>query len=477
MSEQTLPTDVRYSLDWIEVGKHVVPLVRTWSQDRSKVERSKQYVYPPAVQDRRTWEDAGYFRPTRLRRAASSLITWEELIAIVRATALGEPTSLKLPPAARRPISPRVSYSVFSADPHKQRLYTFVSTYLIRKPHPSRGGGGEDLRSVAELSLRRGRLMARPDPPYCGPNYLAGRNCTWDRIDLQSRSSDGNGEIPPVLKQMLEPPADNKVVAYIHRTSIHHIEALPLCDHISIEHCGSASLDELHLATRAQSIWINGGTIEAKHIDCFRSVSNLREIATFQTIITDGALRRLKSWPDGIKLSLDFAFLGNDSPALLAKIPGLESVSFYSHRVQNLHIRKLTRCQTLRNLAIVRSPLIRFGVKLLPQLPSLECLRLEDCRLTPRAIDILGHCQGLKELHLNSAALTDEHCPQLAALPKLERLSIKGTRVTDRGLGLLAKCTTLKVLAISGCRRITRAAIERFSEQRPDVKLIAAGMC
>jgi hypothetical protein len=277
------------------------------------------------------------------------------------------------------------------------------------------------------------------------------------------------------LKQ-LPPRPDNKVVAYIHRTAIHHIEALPLCDHISIEGCGSASLDELQLATRAQSIWVKGGTIEAKHIDCFRSVPNLREITAFETLITDGALRRLRWLPQGVKLSLNIATLGNDSAALLAQVPGLDTVEFFADDVRNLNIRKLTRCQTLRNLAIKRSPLNHFGVELLPKLPSLEWLNLEDCRLTPRAISVLGQCKGLKHLHVNSEGLTDQYSPQLAALPKLERLCIQGTRVRDQGLAALANCPTLKFLAISGCRGISRSAIEQFHVQRPDVRLIAAGM-
>lgn len=477
VAEPTPHSDVRYSLDWIDVGKYVVPLVRTWARDQTKGVRGKLYVYQPADQDRRAvFDEVGYFRPIRIRRAKSSLITLDDLIATVRAMALGEPSNAKLPPAAHRPISPRVLYSVGHYEQHEHGPHYVISTYLIGRPNPGGCCDPRDFRTAAELNLRRGHLVARPNPHHCRPDLLAGLYCSWDRIDLQLRSWDRSGEIPLGLKQQLWPPADNKIVAYIHGAAIHHIEALPLCDHIIIENCGSASLDELHLATRAESIWINRGTIEAKHIDSFRSVPKVREISTYQTFITDGALRRLRWLSQGVKLSLNFAILGNESAALLAQIPGLESVGFFSRHVENLNIRKLTRCQALRNLSIKRCPLNHFGVELLPQLPSLEQLTLEDCRLTPRALSVLGRCHGLKRLHLNCAALTDKYCPQLAALPKLEHLSITGTRVTDRGLARLANCTTLKVLAISGCRGITRTAIERFRDQRADVKLISAGM-
>lgn len=104
---------------------------------------------------------------------------------------------------------------------------------------------------------------------------------------------------------------------------------------------------------------------------------------------------------------------------------------------------------------------------------SLAQLGLDHLAITDATLTEAARLKGLKFLSVDQTAVTDAGIETLSHSPTLEVLSLAYcARVTDASLKSLQEMKTLKKLYVWGAS-VSRRAVSRFQEQRPDVELIA----
>lgn len=125
----------------------------------------------------------------------------------------------------------------------------------------------------------------------------------------------------------------------------------------------------------------------------------------------------------------------------------------------------------LEQLTVWWSPLADGIAVHLATLHSLRVLDLSRTSISDASIPTISKLRNLKTLALTDSLVTDIGAQEIAATLDLESLSLAGCLISDAALPAMAKMASLKELQVSRTK-VSDEALMRFSQLRPDVKLI-----
>lgn len=208
------------------------------------------------------------------------------------------------------------------------------------------------------------------------------------------------------------------------------------------------------------------------------TLQNLVSISGLQTLLLE--LANTEVAPDA------FHFL-QDCQEL--QILVVKDGKFGDHHAKLQHMEAISRCSSLRALAIANSQLESVDIVPITGLPlttlslvvnnlNPDCwqtlAKLTDLRVlhlgsnlsildSPPPVEIAAQFQSLEELSINSqfASLTSEACHFLAELPAVEELNLSFTFLDQNGLEQLASAEQLRLLSLIGsevsCDNVVKA--------------------
>lgn len=115
--------------------------------------------------------------------------------------------------------------------------------------------------------------------------------------------------------------------------------------------------------------------------------------------------------------------------------------------LENIGLKHLSKCTTLKNLTISFSKCDNEGFKYLTKLKNLEHLYIQSKNVDDKTAEYISKLVSLKSLFImGPSQLTDKGLAKLTSLKNLEGLSISGTKVSGEGLKLLKMFPKLMVL-------------------------------
>ncbi|MGQ0637270.1 MAG: M56 family metallopeptidase [Planctomycetaceae bacterium] len=224
-------------------------------------------------------------------------------------------------------------------------------------------------------------------------------------------------------------------------------------------------------ALQALSLPVETPDTQLRHL---AGLKGLRCLAAGGANVTDAGLAVLTELKKLERLSISSTQVGDETAALLTKLPSLRWLLAYRTKITDAgmrHIGSMPRLEylaigsdsitadglaeiagqsSLRRLDLSSLPVIDSSVRSLAKLRNLESLTLSGDLLTSACAADLARLTKLEQLKVyNGESLADGALEELAKLPRLEAVHLPG-KVTKRGMRALGRMQSLKNLQIWG---------------------------
>lgn len=231
--------------------------------------------------------------------------------------------------------------------------------------------------------------------------------------------------------------------------------ALPNLDSLDLSwvDVSDCPLEKLATARNLRSVRLSGDSDSALISDrSLERISKLRQIHTLELVLCNGVtpygLQSLRKMPQLRELAFqDFDAANDESLALLADLPQLESLE-----LENLRISSI-------------------GCSPISKLTRLKSLSLSDCDVDDSVLAMLRPLKSLTELGLYGTRITDTGVDELNRMSQLEKLILGRTDISAVGVKRLAALKRLKTLSVP-CES-DLSACEFLKSELPDCRVFA----
>ena len=190
---------------------------------------------------------------------------------------------------------------------------------------------------------------------------------------------------------------------------------------------------------------MNNTQITDRGLESLKEEGSLKEIYLVKTRVSDAGIRSLAKLPHLSYIHLDDTAVSDEAVKTLSTCPEISTISVKNcKKVKGTSLDSLARSEVYTSISL---PYTSTDPKNLKKLKGLkvEGLDLAGINLTDADLDSLVDVQNLKALNI-----------------------CDNPKVTGKGLLKLTKLTDLKLLIVN---HLKQAELQRFSEQRPDVRL------
>ncbi len=157
--------------------------------------------------------------------------------------------------------------------------------------------------------------------------------------------------------------------------------------------------------------------------------------------------------------ALEFRNSQISNPLLMRYISDLTSLKSLRFVAIELESQDFPYFDKLKNLTNLELKLTTHGADLARStvLPQLDSLYISKCSTASPLIEKLTHCNKLTSLYLVRSRIAAQDCKNLAAIPNLEELALDDIIISDQNLEQLSEAKKLKQLRLPKCIGLTQA--------------------
>ncbi len=204
---------------------------------------------------------------------------------------------------------------------------------------------------------------------------------------------------------------------------------------------------------------LEGTDVDDEQLRHVGRLTGLRMLNLEETRITDRGIQHLANLRQLQRLDLsafgvhrDGFGVGDESMAIVAQLPALESIALRLTKVTDAGMEALAKCKSLKSIGIEGTPVTDNGLEYLLDLPRLVVLGLgvydEGASITDEGLRTVGRMAQLKSLSLSGTPVTNAGLEHLSGLTELESLDIDETQATEAGLAHLAPLQKIERLRL-----------------------------
>lgn len=146
------------------------------------------------------------------------------------------------------------------------------------------------------------------------------------------------------------------------------------------------------------------------------------------------------------------------------KISKLTILVIEGDNITDSVIEYISNNKNIEALDITSKNITGMGFKNIGRDSKIDKLSLNNTSVSDEGLKYISELKNLEDLEINNTKITDEGLKYLKKLPNLKNLYLSGTQITDKGIRYLSDVKSLHYIAVIGCKKVTRKALENLKK-------------